>query len=166
MTLTAQRLRELLHYDPETGVFTRRVATSRSHVGSVAGTLNVCGYLVARLDGTLYLLHRLAHLYMTGEWPEYGVDHKDTHRANNCWLNLRPADQRLNMQNQRRSQAGSKSGLLGVSPAKPADSGEVKFRARIVTDGRERHLGTFQTAQLAHEAYIAAKRQHHEGCTI
>ena len=68
--VTAKRLKELLHYDPETGLFTRLITTSsRARAGMVAGSLHGEGYLSIRIDGRLYLVHRLAVFYMTGRWP-------------------------------------------------------------------------------------------------
>ena len=75
-SLTAERLREVLDYDPDTGVFTRKVRTASSvKVGDVAGSLNGKGYIRIRVDGRLYFAHRLAWLYVHGEWPVDQVDH-------------------------------------------------------------------------------------------
>lgn len=160
--LTVERVRELLDYDVETGVFRRKVATSPSHkVGEVVGSRHRTGYLYAMLDRTSYAVHRLAWFYVHGEWPKGHIDHLNGDKSDNRLCNLRDVDRQTNMQNERRARVTNKSsGLLGVS----AEGG--KFRALIRVNGVLRHLGTFGDAQAAHEAYIAAKRRMHAGCTI
>jgi hypothetical protein len=140
---TAGRLRELLTYEPETGLFYdrdgARVATSASK-----------GYLQIRLDGRQYLAHRIAWLYMTGEWPPHEIDHWDLDRGNNRWNNLRSATQILNNAN-RRVRPNNRLGIKGVSQM---PSG--RFRACITVDRKVRHLGTFRTAEAACAAYARA----------
>lgn len=162
--LTAARVREVLHYDPLTGVFTWRVKTCRKVVaGTVAGCLSKAnGYVLIRIDGALHLAHRLAFLWMTGAWPKDMVDHRDGVRNNNRWGNLRNATGTLNSQNQRSARGATKSGILGVTWF--AQTG--KWRAEIKTPGRKLSLGYFSTKDEAQAAYIAAKREHHEGCTV
>ena len=83
--LTAARLRKMLHYDPETGVFTRL------WTGNVTGCPDAKGYLRIAADGRSYRAHRLAVLYMTGAWPSEQIDHINQVRTDNRWSNLRPA---------------------------------------------------------------------------
>lgn len=88
--LTAERLRELLDYDPQTGIFTRRIAlTSSVTVGEVAGTRNVHGYWQIKADGRLYLSHVLAWLWMTGEWPKRRLRFRNGDGFDTRWGNLR-----------------------------------------------------------------------------
>ena len=163
---TAEKLRELLHYDPETGVFTRRVQTGGRYgaaVGTVAGTLIDAGYVMISVMSKQYRAHRLAWLYVTGEWPAGEVDHRDGVRANNAWKNLRDVPPTTNRQNQRRAMSNSKTGLLGASYS----ARDRRFVARIKdAAGKYRSLGGFDTAEQAHAAYVSAKRQLHAGCTI
>lgn len=161
--LTAERLREVLHYDPETGVF--RWAKSRPHckIGNVAGC--VCsdrGYVVVRIDGRLWLAHRLAFLYMTGEWPSHEVDHINGARFDNAWANLRDVVSRVNKENMRQAYSNNQVGMLGVSFFKPAQL----WRACIQVDKKPHHLGYRKTAEEAAQLYLDAKRKLHEGCTI
>jgi HNH endonuclease len=160
--LTAQRLRELLHYDPETGVFTWRVKRGGTNIGDVAGCLQDDGYLVIGVDYHVHLAHRLAWLYMTGAWPTCQIDHRFGVRADNRFSELRDVKERVNSQNMRAARSDSKSGLLGASWSKQAK----KWHARIHVNKTYKHLGYFDTPEAAHEAYVAAKRKFHEGCTI
>jgi len=150
-----------VRYDPETGIFTRLVRTSnRIKIGDVAGSLSRYGYLEFQLYGKLRKAHRLAWLYMTGEWPVGEIDHRDTDRTNNRFSNLRDVTSLGNKQNRRAPNKNSSTGLLGVSPKRD------KWKAQIRANGKNRHLGTFTTPMEAHAAYLKAKRELHEGCTI
>lgn len=162
--LTADRLREVLSYDPIDGLFRWRIATSTCvKVGATAGSLSkVWGYIELRLDKRLHKAHRLAWLYMTGEWPIFEIDHRDTDRANNRWDNLRDVPHSVNQQNRRRAQANGSTGLLGVT----FDKAKGKFMAQIRAPDRSKFVGYFDSAEVAHTAYVAAKREHHAGCTL
>lgn len=158
--LTAARLREVLHYDKTTGRFTWLVHRHGLRVGTEAGCINNNGYWLITVDGVKYRAHRLAWLYVTGKWPDGEIDHKNTKRADNRWRNLRPATFEHNQQNRRRAMKRNITGLLGVSER------GCKFTANIHVAGRDIYLGTFDTAEAAHAAYVVAKRQHHPGCTL
>ena len=159
--ITQSRLKELLHYDPKTGVFTYRVKTSyRVEIGNVAGCDNGKGYLQIRLDAVLYKAHRLAWLYMTGAFPALGVDHENGIHGDNKWDNIREATKKRNGENQRKAHKNSTTGLLGVT-----NRGN-KFRATLHTEGVRHYLGDFNTPEEAHAAYVLSKRKLHEGCTI
>jgi HNH endonuclease len=174
--LTVDQLRSLLRYDPETGVFTwlpRDESTFKSNhdflvwtanfCGKKAGTLTSDGYIHIRVGNKIQKAHRLAWLYVTGKWPNGLIDHIDGVRHNNCFVNLRDATRQVNNQNQRRAHSSNKStGLLGASLH--ARSG--KYQATIRVDGKKRHIGLYDTPELAHQAHLAAKREHHAGCTI
>lgn len=164
--LTVTRLREVLNYDPQTGVFTRRSSCGGEPAGSVAGSPNQYGHIRVHVDGRRYQAHRLAWLYMSGEWPStrLEVDHINGNRGDNRWANLRLADKSMNMQNQRHARRDSQSGLLGVE-TKRWDTG-VAYVARIAHRGKRHHLGTHSTPELAHAAYLDAKRAMHEGNTL
>lgn len=161
MSLTHERLLELLHYDPQSGVFTRRVrVNSRALAGAVVGCPSKAGYLRVMVDGTSYLLHRLAFFYMTGRFPTGEVDHIDGRRDHNAWTNLRDVPRALNGQNQRRAHRDSVTGLLGVSRNKKG------FKASICVDRQIHRLGTYTTPQEAHAVYVRAKRDMHPGSTL
>jgi hypothetical protein len=168
--LTQERLRELLHYDEETGVFTRLVRVAqRSRVGDIAGGIAYIKKwhyrrIMISVDGVRYRAHRVAWLYVYGVWPNINmeIDHIDGDGTNNAIRNLRCVSHKVNSQNFHHALAGNTAGLLGVHYAKR----ERKFIAKIGVDGRYIYLGTFETPEEAHEAYIKAKRKYHEGNTL
>lgn len=151
--LDQARLKELFDYSPETGDFIRRVTTGGQIAGSVAGHLRRDGYLTVCVDGKYYLNHRLAWLWMTGEWPTPFCDHQDGDRANNKWANLRQADHRQNSWN-RAARRDLKFGLKGVSRNRNG------YSAHIYTSNGRTFLGYFRTPELAHEAYKQAAQTH------
>lgn len=160
--ITAARLREVLHYNPITGVFTWRVRTSTCvQVGDVAGGSGSGGYIDIRIDGRKHGAHRLAWLYMTGELPEHEIDHENTCRSDNRWDNLRDATHAQNMQNLRKAPSHNTSGFLGVS-----EDRRGLWRAQIMVGGRNKSLGYHQTQELAHAAYLEAKARLHPFQTL
>lgn len=166
--INQSRLKELLHYNPETGVFVwhpnKKGEWPKSHVGKVAGCKRTDrGYtcLLIRVDYRLYRAHQLAWLYLHGEFPDHQIDHIDGNPLNNKINNLRDAPQTTNMQNLRSSRSDNKLGLLGVCQRK-----DGKFIAQINRDKKNYFLGVFSDPLIAHQAYLEAKRKLHEGCTI
>lgn len=160
---TVALLRRLLSYDPETGSFTRLVSvSSNARAGDIAGCIaDQRGQqrLVISVSGKSYLAHRLAWLYVTGQWPAAEIDHRNGNALDNRWANLRELDHLSNIQNRHRATKGSVSGLLGVS----FNQRTRKWRARIVVDKREKYLGEFLTPSEASACYLAAKRDLHPG---
>lgn len=155
--LTHERLKELLHYDPDTGLFTW-IAGRRC--GAVAVVNHNMGYVSLRVDYKLHLAHRLAFLYMTGTLPAMDVDHINGVRSDNRWLNLREVSHTTNMQNMRSATAANTSGFMGVAPRRS------KWCAYLKVGGKTKYLGIYSTAEEAHQAYLTAKRELHAGCTI
>jgi hypothetical protein len=161
--LTVERLRELLHYDPYTGVFKHRSARAWYAAGAIAGRSGNGRNCDVSVDGKRYAAHRLAWLYVYGKWPDQEIDHIDCNPRNNRISNLRDVSREINTQNQRVAHANNTtSGLLGVSLNKRSGL----YRARIVVNKRAHSLGYFKTAELAHEAYVRAKRTMHKGNTL
>lgn len=165
MSLTLKRVRELLDYDPETGVFRWRIDRhpgngTRNRAGDVAGTIknksSEWPYLVIWVDGVLHRAHRLAWFYMTGEWPAEVVDHIDGNGLNNAWSNLRSCRQQQNNGNHKRLNKHNTSGFRGVTWKRD----KRKWKAFINRDDRQYHLGYFDTAEAAYEAYKAAAIEH------
>jgi hypothetical protein len=142
------RLLELVKYDPETGVFTRRKKSTRLHIGDVCGWKNGNGYIRFEIDGGRYHAHRLAWLYVTGEWPVGEIDHINRDKSDNRISNLRPASRSQNSANSPRR-----------SHLKGATFSRGRWRAQICHNYKNRHLGYFATEQAAHEAYLDAARE-------
>lgn len=161
--ISAARLRELLDYDAETGVFRwRETRCGRAMAGAVAGRAEAGGYWTIHVDGRRYKAHRLAWLHQTGEWPPDEVDHINTVKADNRWINLRSVPRARNIENQRQAHSNNDTGYLGVT----LHHKNRKYQARIQVDGRSRSLGYFDSPEEAHAAYVEAKRLLHAGCTI
>ena len=162
--LTHEMLLEVLDYNQETGIFIWKIGCRwcGNKVGYVARYINANGYIVIQVGGKKYLAHRLAWLYMKGEWPSSQIDHINGVRDDNRLINLRDVTSAENGQNQRKAHSSNTTGFLGVRFHKATK----KFRAQITLDGKTRHLGTFHTPEIAHAAYITAKRQLHPTCTI
>lgn len=160
--LTAARLRELLHYNAETGAFTRLVQTcGRALVGAVAGCTVERGYRRIRVENQKHMAHRLAWLYVHGEWPDGLVDHIDGDTGNNRIANLRVVTPTLNQQNRRTARRdAANTGLLGVR------SNYKKWSAVITVNGKRVYLGSYETPEAAHAVYLEAKRKLHAACTI
>jgi hypothetical protein len=99
--LTAQRLRELFHYDPDTGIFTWRVKPRKGcvQIADIAGHVNHTGYRSIKIDQRAYRAHRLAWLYMYGVWPPGDLDHDNTIKDDNRLVNLREATDPQNQAN-------------------------------------------------------------------
>jgi len=162
LRLSADRLREVLSYNPETGAFTWLVSRGRVAAGDLAGNLSVLGYFDIGVDGKLYGAHRLAWLYVHGEWPADQIDHINGARTDNRICNLRAVSHAQNNQNIRKAQANNKCGFLGVV----WNEKNRKWRAKIKANGRALHLGYFDAAEEAHAAYLKAKAELHPFQTI
>ena len=112
--LTQKRLKEVLHYDHATGIFTRRITPSRkAKVGDVAGSTDGRGYRNIAVDGKLYKAHRLALLYVYGELPSANTDHINGIRTDNRIENLRTVTHSENSRNQKMF-SNNKSGRTGI----------------------------------------------------
>lgn len=157
--LTREAVAEVIDYDPESGVFRWKVGRGRTNAGDVAGTTgNSKGYRVIGVMGRYYAAHRLAFLIMTGNWPSQHVDHINGQRDDNRFSNLREVSNSWNAQNIKKARKDSTTGLLGVVPVKGG-----MFEARIMVNGRIRHLGRFSTPEVAHSVYLSHKRSAHPG---
>jgi hypothetical protein len=130
ISFTAEYLRSILHYDPETGEWTWIKKTSRKVVpGRSAGTDDGHRKIIG-IEGEIYPSSILAWLYMTGEWPPLQVDHVDRNSANDRWVNLRLATNQQNNMNKGLRKTNT-SGVTGVSWFK----NKQKWRAQICVNG-------------------------------
>lgn len=155
--LSQARLRDMVVYEPETGVFRWRHRADRlarwngRYAGKIAGGIYKNGYRYLGIDGVAYRAARLAWLYMTGKEPGPCVDHINGDRANDRWSNLRLATKSENGAN-RPKQKNNKCGFKGVS----LDSRSGRWSARITRQGICFCLGQFDTAEKAADAYDKA----------
>lgn len=154
--LTAARLRELLSYDPKTGIFRWRKARGKRQAGAVAGVYTEKGYCRIGIDYVNHYGHRLAWLYVHGQWPAEEIDHKNGVRSENWIKNLREATHAQNGQNIAMSRR-NKSGAVGVIWSKKKKT----WGAQIQVGGIHHWLGYFETVDAASEAYSKAKAKFH-----
>ena len=156
--LEAVELRSLLDYEPETGIFRWKwrdgvpAIWNEKNAGKVAGTRIGDGYVGIRIRSRPYYAHRLAWLYMTGEWPADQIDH--CQGKSNRWANLREATCAQNQRN-RSVTRRNKLGIKGVFQR------DGVFIAKICKDRVIYKLGRFETAEAASAAYAAAARDLH-----
>jgi hypothetical protein len=153
--ITAERLRDLLDYDPETGLLTWKVRRPGWREGR--GCVNNYGYPVIRVDGTTYLVHRLVWLHTHGTWPPNHIDHVNGVRHDNRMRNLRLATHSENLQNRRGPRRDGTSGALGVS----WDAKRQKWASYLGVNGKRVHTGRHDTIDAAIAARRAAEIKHH-----
>lgn len=146
-----------IEYNPDTGRFTWRHSIS-AHIreGAEAGSINSAGYRNIRIFGGQHLAHRLAFLYMIGEWPSGEIDHINGICDDNRWSNIRIVTHSENQQNRRKSSSNT-SGLVGAS----WNARIGKWHSQIRSNRERIHLGYFDTAEEAASAYANAKKSLH-----
>ncbi|OOV08859.1 hypothetical protein RF819_02655 [Rhodoferax fermentans] len=155
--MTQAKLRELLNYDPLTGVFTwRETANNRLRPGDVAGSVRKSGYVNLGVGGKLYLAHRLAWLYVYGAWPSKELDHINENKSDNRIANLRDVNRSQNCQNIRLPKRNT-SGVKGVYFDKRASL----WHARVYHDGRHHCAGFHARLRDAAAAYAALAAKVH-----
>lgn len=157
--LTAHRLKELLDYDPETGVFTWNNPSppNRFKHGVKAGTIGAKGHIVIKLADQSYKAHRLAWLYVIGEWPKDQIDHMNGVPDDNRFENLRECNTAINCQNQHHPRKNNTSGYRGVH----WNTWYGLWEASISVNMKRIVLGRFNTPAEAGAVYAEAKRLYH-----
>jgi hypothetical protein len=158
--ISHEELKRVLDYNFITGVFRWKPRHELNvkpryklnvRTWSIAGTLNADGYITIKIFGKRYLAHRLAWLYMTGEWPRVVMDHINRRQTDNSWINLREATLSQNQCNRGLGKSNT-SGYKGVR----WNANNKKWYARICLNRKYHDLGAFDTAENAHAAYVAA----------
>ena len=152
MPLTRKRLKLLLSYSEQVGVFEWRPGRRKVNGGDMAGFVTEGGYLHLCVDGERYQAHRLVWLYMTGEWPEQEIDHIDGDKLNNVFSNLRLCTRAQNSWNSKRP-ISNRSGVKGVS----WDKRSGRWVAHVKCNGKQHFLGGFSSIEQA-AAVVTAKR--------
>lgn len=160
--LTAARVRELFYYCRTSGALYNKKRRKGVAAGTIAGTVRTDGRIQIMVGGKGYKAHRLIWLYVHGEWPNHSIDHIDGDQTNNKIENLRDVEPATNSQNMRKATSRSQSGLLGAYKRSNAKG----YYSMIHANGVRHYLGRFGTAEEAHKAYVTAKREIHDGCTI
>ena len=151
--ITQSRLKEVLDYNPESGVFLWTEPAGTAPAGAEAGCSDMKGYIVIKVDRRTYKAHRLAILYTDGYLPENTVDHIDRVPWHNWRLNLREASRQCQMRN-RKMNSNNTSGIKGISWNKP----KSKWLAQIVVDGKHKHIGYYDSLLDAAFARFAAEQ--------
>jgi len=156
--ITQARLKELLDYDPLTGVFVWKVQRGgTAYVGSVAGRTSTDGYIEISVDGVRHGAHRLAWLYVYNKWPRKEMDHINLVKNDNSIGNLREATRAENTRNiglPNRNTSGFKGAFFKKATG--------RWTAAIRYNGVQRHLGTFERREDAAAAYAEASRRLHK----
>lgn len=159
--ITQSTLRDILSYDPETGIFTWRTDRTagdgalRRPAGSTAGYKLATGYVLIHLGRSRYLAHRLAWLYVYGTMPSCIMDHADRDRSNNRISNLRLCSKSQNGANSTKRSGRAESALKGAY----FRADRNKWRSNLTFDGRSIYLGTFDSQGEAHAAYVAKAKE-------
>ena len=144
-------LRDLAHYDKDTGIFTWRKSRRGVKTGQPLGTCNGNGYLRITVLGKSYYAHRLAWLYVYNEWPEHEIDHINAIKSDNRISNLRKATPKENKKYMFNPQSNSKSKVLGVSWNKKANKWQSFYK--------NKYLGLFDNIDDAANAYKLEKEK-------
>lgn len=154
--ITHERLKQALRYSPIVGVFEWRITGRRIRPGYLAGGVDSKGYINVTVDGVTYKGHQLAWFYMTGNWPESGIDHKDGDRSNNAFNNLREATHEQNSANLKINSSNT-SGVKGVYYCKATKT----WVARIFSHKKIAYREEFDTLEAADAGVRAARERLH-----
>jgi len=111
--ITQDRIKELLYYNKQFGIFVWKISRGTAKAGSIAGHVDAHGYQIIKVDGTNYKAHRLAILYVNGKFPVDDVDHINGIRNHNSFINIRAATRTENTANQKIRNTNT-SGIMGV----------------------------------------------------
>lgn len=153
--VTADRLKEVLDYDQDTGFFTWKIRTAhRVQVGDRAGCKSRLGYILIRVDNVLMKAQRIALIMEGVDLSGLEVDHIDGDPSNNARANLRAVTHHQNMRNSKKRVTSFTSKWKGVSKM------GRQWQARIYIDGKNVLVGRFRDERDAAEAYMFAALEH------
>lgn len=161
--LTIDEIRNLISYDHLTGDFFW-TSNARPRVKcKKAGYMRPDGYVRIVINGERFMAHRLAWLIFHGAMPVLSIDHINGNPSDNRISNLRDISHKENIQNRTKVNKNSRAGLMGVYSVPSSKN----WYSRIFSNGKTVYLGAFKTKELAHQAYVSAKRVlHGAACTI
>lgn len=147
MNVELKKLKEVLDYDQETGLFTWKTKRWRTKAGDIAGTLSTKGYWQIKVFQKIYEAHRLAWYFVYGTWAKHELDHINCNKVDNRISNLRPATRTQNLANTR-MKSFNKVGFKGVVLQ------NNKYAAQITHNYKSIRIGVFDTPEAAHKAYM------------
>lgn len=158
--MTPSELQTKLHYCPATGQLTWLPRKPNEHwanqwnsrfAGKPAFTTDHGdGYLCGVVGGKQYLTHRVCWAIHHGSWPVNDIDHRDGNGTNNRILNLRDVTEIVNGQNKA---APSKKSAFPVGVSFDKRSKLNPYRAKVMDNGKQVHIGNFPTIAEASQAY-------------
>lgn len=144
-------------------LFNKKNRGAHAKANQVAGHATSKGYLRVEILGKSYYAHRLIWILCNGQLKDSEfIDHINGVKTDNKVENLRVVDKAGNNQNLRQPKLNNKSGFLGVYKNKKT----LRFETQIGANGKKTHIGTFDSAESANSAYLLAKRQLHETCSV
>lgn len=163
LQLNHEYLLKILDYDELSGIFKWKTKISKCiHVGDVAGNINkISNYIQIRINKQIFLAHRLAWFYVTGKWPENGVDHKDAIRSHNWISNLRDCTSQINNQNRQRciQTQTFHSNIPGVH----FRAERKKWRVLLTINNKVIYFGHYKRQEDAELVCIEARRKYYKG---
>lgn len=152
--VTLNRLKEVLYYDPSSGIFTYKVNRGTAKIGNVAGNLSKAGYRYLSIDNVTYAEHRLAWLYIYEKWPDNDIDHINRIKNDNRILNLRDISKKQNNLN-KEFKLSSNYLYRGIRKT----TGSLGYSAEL----QGMYLGTYSTQEEASIVYEnTAKKEYKE----
>lgn len=155
--ITAQKVREMLHYDPNDGLFWWKQPRHGRQISKPVGVMDDLGYKRIMIDGKQYLAHRLAWLHVNGYWPENIIDHIDGNPRNNSIGNLRQCNYSQSNCNTK-TRRDNLSGVKGVRWHKKAK----KYNVRVCINGVRRSMGLFSDLEFAELVSSEARDKYHK----
>ena len=153
--LTYEEVKEMFDYDLEKGIliWKTRPVNSKYLIGTIAGWINKSsGYVLVKVKRKHYSSHRVIWLWMTGKWPENQIDHINGIRNDNRFCNLREA---TSSQNNANKSKRNSTGYKGIKKCKNHN----KWESRIKINGKNAYLGSYDTPEEAHAAYVAKAKE-------
>jgi hypothetical protein len=150
---TIEEIKKVLWYDKDSGLFLSRYSTKKRKPWQTTGSVESKGYLQIKIGKSLYMAHRLAWKYVTGDDPaDFQIDHIDLNKINNAFFNLRLVTNKQNCEN-RKINVRNKTGHRGVYMK------GNRFAAEICHNYVRIKIGVYTTLQEAVDAVTAKRKE-------